>query len=43
MNDPRNKTEYQCARDTSNPDTYGDLIFLRVVGEYLYVCHEISI
>ena len=35
MNDPRNNTVYRCVIQSS--DTYGDLIFLHVAGEYTYV------
>ena len=35
MNDPRNNALYQCVIKFNN--TYGDLIFLIVAGEYMYV------
>ena len=35
INDLRNKTEYQCVIDPTVSDTYGDAIFLYVVGEYV--------
>ena len=33
MNDPRNNTVYRCVIQSNN--TYGDLIFLRIAGEYI--------
>ena len=37
MNDHRNNTVYRCVIQSS--DTYGDLIFLHVAGEYI-IMHE---
>ena len=46
MNDPRNNTEYQCMIQSVGSVILGDLLFLRVAGEYTYmhtVCDEISV
>ena len=34
MNDPRNNNEYQCTIQSVGSGIQGDLIFLRVAGEY---------
>ena len=39
MNDLRDNYEYQCTTYSVN----GDLVFLHVAGEYMCVCHEISV
>ena len=41
MNDPRDNYEYQCTMLFLGSGIEGDLIFLRVAGEYMCVCYEI--
>ena len=41
LDDDRNNTEYQCRIEDSGIE--GDPIFLHVAGEYICICHEISV
>ena len=40
MNDPRNNNEYQCITYSVGSGIQGELIFLRVAGEYISVLNS---